>query len=79
MMRDSMLINDKIADLEAEIKRLKDKYEPDFDNGWYWADYDGLRQIGLAEDGEVWFVGYYEPVPLSECEDISLIIDPMGE
>ena len=85
-MRDSMLINDRIAELtemlaerDAEIKRLKDKYESDFEDGWYWAYYDGLRQIGLVEDGEIWFVGRYEPVPLSECEDISLIIDPLGE
>jgi hypothetical protein len=69
--------NEVIVELRAEIKQLKNEREPvDYEAGWYWADYDGLRQIGIAEDGEVWFVGYYEPVPLSECEDISLITDP---
>ena len=81
MMRDSMLINDKIADLEAEIKRLKDKYEPDFEAGWYWVTCEGWRGVVEVEEGESYVaVGVYGcsyVVDLSDCTDISLIIDPM--
>jgi len=53
---------------------MSDEYK----KGFYWATFVE-RQIGLVEDDEIWFVGYYEPVPLSGCTDLSLIIDPMEE
>ena len=81
MMRDSMLINDKIADLEAEIKRLKDKYEPDYEAGWYWVTCEGWRGVVEVEEGESYVaVGVYGcsyVVDLSECTNISLITDPL--
>ena len=71
-------LESEIKQLNAQIKQLKAEREPlDYEDGWYWADYGGVRQIGIAEDGEVWFVGYYKPVPLSDCSDISLITDPL--
>lgn len=89
MMRDTLEIQTRvtqeqaaeIAELKAEIKRLNDKLESEYQAGWYWVTYKRARQVVELEvdndNFKAWNGDSWEWTYLTDCKEVSRVVDPL--